>query len=497
MIHVHRAILSAAVIIGLGTTSGINAQPRNDLILGMSVEPSGLDPTAAAPVAIAQVVWQNLFEGLVTINKDGEIEAGLAESWSISEDGLTYTFDMRNDVFFQNNKAFNADTAKYTLDKIIKSDSINPQKALYKSIKSISAPDTDTLIVTLSTPSADLLYWLGFPAAVMVEPSSEATNATHPIGTGPFEFNHWKKGNQVTLSKYSHYWGKKAKLDKVTFRFISDPQAQAAALSSGGVDVIPQFQVPELTSQFQNNKHFETVIGTTSMEVVAGMNNTKKPFNDPRVRQALMMATDRQTIINATNEGFGTPIGSHFSPSDAGYEDLTNVWPYDPVKAKALLTEAGYPNGFTFTMKMPTLAYAERAAEIMQAYYSMIGVTMVLESSEFPAKWVQDVFKDTNYDMSIVGHAEPMDISIYARHPYYFNYQSTAFDNAMEAIANTTNEEDRLTGYRTSQKILAQDVPALFLYAYPKIGIWKKGLHGMWENLPVPSNDITDAFWSE
>lgn len=497
MRHVNRAILSVAVVIGLITTSSVNAQPRNDLILGMSVEPSGLDPTAAAPVAIAQVVWQNLFEGLVTINKDGEIEAGLAESWIISVDGLTYTFDMRNDVTFQNNKAFNAETAKYTLDKIIKTNSINPQKSLYKSIKSITAPDTDTLIITLTTPSADLLYWLGFPAAVMVEPSSEATNATVPIGTGPFVFNDWKKGNQVTLLKYDNYWGKKPKLDKVTFRFISDPQAQAAALSSGGVDAIPQFQAPELTGQFQNDNKFETIIGTTSMEVIAGMNNKKKPFNDPRVRQALMIATDRQAIINATNEGFGTPIGSHFSPSDAGYQDLTNIWPYDPVKAKALLAEAGYPNGFTFTMKMPTLAYAERAAEIMQAYYSMIGVTMVLESSEFPAKWVQDVFKDTNYDMSIIGHAEPMDISIYARHPYYFNYQSSDFDKSIAFIANATNEEDRLTGYRTSQQILAQDVPALFLYAYPKIGIWKKGLHGMWENLPVPSNDVTDAFWSE
>jgi len=497
MIHVNRSILSAAVIIGLITTSAVNAQPRNDLILGMSVEPSGLDPTAAAPVAIAQVVWQNLFEGLVTINKEGQIEAGLAESWSISKDGLTYTFDMRNDVTFQNNKAFNADTAKYTLDKILKSDSINPQKTLYKSIKNISAPDPDTLIISLSSPSADLLYWLGFPAAVMVEPSSEKTNATHPIGTGPFLFNNWKKGNQVTLSKYDNYWGKKPMLDKVTFRFISDPQAQAAALSSGGVDAIPQFQAPELTSQFQSNNNFETVIGTTSMEVIAAINNSRKPFNDARVRQALMMATDRQAIIDATNEGFGTPIGSHFSPSDAGYKDLTNVWPYDPVKAKALLEEAGYPNGFTFTMKMPTLAYAERAAEIMQAYYSMIGVTMKLESSEFPARWVQDVFKDTNYDMSIVGHAEPMDISIYARHPYYFNYQSADFDKSIAAVTNTTNEADRLMGYKKSQEIIAQDVPALFLYAYPKIGIWKKGLHGMWENLPVPSNDITDAFWSE
>jgi len=463
----------------------------------MSLEPSGLDPTVAAPVAIGQVVWKNLFEGLVSIDRNGNIEPQLAENWTISDDGLTYTFHMRDNVMFQNGIAFSAQTAKYTIERIVSDGSVNPQKTLYKSIEDVNAPDSDTLVLTLSKPSADLIYWLGFPAAVMIEPSSEGSNATHPIGTGPFQFLNWKKGNQVTLIKNPHYWGKAPKLDRVTFRFIVDPQAQAAALNSGGVDAIPEFNAPELVSQFKNNRAFNTVIGTTSMEVIAGMNNAQKPFNDIRVRQALMMATDRQVIIDAANEGFGTPIGSHFSPSDAGYEDLTKIWPYDPIRAKKLLTEAGYPNGFTFTMKMPTRTYAERAAEIMQAYFSMIGVTMNIESSEFPAKWVQDVFKDTNYDMTLIGHAEPLDIGIYARHPYYFNYQNSDFDASMAKISDATTEAERIAGYKHSQEILAQDVPALFLYASPKIGIWKTGLQGLWTNEPVPSNDVTTAFWSE
>jgi len=497
MKRIFHTLLTTTVALGMLTTMPVNAQSRSDLTLGMSVEPSGLDPTAAAPVAIGQVVWQNLFEGLVSITKDGKIQPQLAESWDISDDGLTYTFNMRDNVTFQNGNKFNAETAKYSIDRILKADSINPQKTLYQAIETTTTLDSDTLVLTLSTPSSDLLYWLGFPAAVMVEPSSEASNATNPIGTGPFKLLNWKKGNQLTLVKNNNYWSEQPKLDKVTFRFISDPQAQAAALNSGGIDAMPQFQAPELVNQFKQNSAFATVIGTTSMEVVAGMNNAKKPFNDVRVRQAMMMAIDRQAIINATNEGFGTPIGSHFSPSNASYEDLTGVLPYDPTKAKQLLSEAGYPNGFTFTMKMPTLTYAERAAEIMQAYYAMIGVTMVLESSEFPAKWVQDVFKDTNYDMTIVGHAEPLDISIYARHPYYFNYNNPDFDQTIIDISNAKSDAERLAGYKQSQEIIAKDVPALYLYAYPKIGIWKKGLHGLWENLPVPSNDVTDAFWSE
>ena len=492
-----RTILTTTAAIGLFTAGNALAESRTDLILGMSVEPSGLDPTSAAPVAIGQVVWQNLFEGLVTIDKNGEIKPELAEKWTISDDGLTYTFDLREGVTFQNGKAFNATTAKYTLDRMLSNDSVNPQKSLFKSIESVQAADAGTLILKLSKPSADLLYWLGFPAAVMVEPSSEATNATDPVGTGPFKFSEWKKGNQVSLVINPSYWGTAPKLNKVTFRFIADPQAQAAAPNSGGIDAIPEFTAPELATKFQQNAKFDTVIGTTGMEIVAGMNSAEKPFSDVRVRQALMMAIDRQAIIDATNAGFGTPIGSHFSPSDAGYQDLTSVFSYDPEKAKKLLAEAGYPNGFTFTMKTPNRTYAERAAEIMQAYFSMIGVTMKIETSEFPAKWVQDVFKDTNYDMTIIGHAEPLDIGIYARHPYYFNYQNASFDQAMVDIAYAKNEDERVAGYQNAQNILAKDVPALFLYAFPKIGIWKKGLNGMWDNEPVPSNDLTDAFWSE
>ncbi len=494
MTRYFRSIFTVAAI-GLAVAGNAYAAPRSDLILGISIEPSGLDPTAAAPVAIGQVVWQNVFEGLVTIDREGKIQPELAKSWTISKDGLTYTFNLRDDVVFQNGKPFTSASAKYTISRILADNSVNPQKTLYKPITNIATPDDHTLVLTLSRPSADLLYYLGYPAAVMVEPSSEPANATHPVGTGPFEFKQWKKGNQVTLVKNPHYWGTPAKLNKVTFRFIGDAQAQAAALNSGGIDAMPEFNAPELVKQFKKNKAFDTVIGTTSMEIVAGMNNARKPFSDVRVRRALMMAIDRQALIDASNEGLGTPIGSHFSPSDAGYEDLTKVLPYAPQKAKKLLAQAGYPNGFTFTMKVPTRTYAQRAAEIMQAYFAMVGVTMKIESSEFPAKWVSDVFKDTNYDMTIIGHAEPLDIGIYARDPYYFNYHSATFKKAMSAIADATDEKARLAGYRHAQEVLAHEVPALFLYAFPKVGIWKKGLHGLWANEPLPSNDLTDVYW--
>lgn len=495
MTHTFRSLFTSSAFIGLLIGLDASAASRTDLVLGMGVEPPGLDPTVAAPVAIGQVVWQNVFEGLVTIDKDGRIQPELAKSWDVSENGLSYTFHLQDNVSFQNGQPFNSTSAKFTVEKMLADDSVNPQKNLYRVIQSVTAPDTYTLVLTLKEPSSDLLYYLGYPTAVMVEPESASTNATHPVGTGPFKLEQWKKGNQLTLIGNDHYWGTPAKLNRVTFRFISNPQAQAAALNSGGVDAMAEFDAPELVKQFQNNASFDTVIGTTSMEIVAGMNNARKPFNDLRVRQALMMAIDRNALISAANEGLGTPIGSHFSPSDAGYEDLTNVLPYSPEKSKQLLAEAGYPNGFTFTMKVPTRTYAQRAAEIMQAYFAMVGVTMNIESSEFPAKWVSDVFKDTNYDMTIIGHAEPLDINIYNRTPYYLNYHNATFANTMTSIANAIDEKSRLAGYQQAENILAKEVPALFLYAYPKIGIWKKELHGFWTNEPIPSNDLTDVYW--
>jgi peptide/nickel transport system substrate-binding protein len=299
-------------------------------------------------------------------------------------------------VKFHDGQAFDSASAKFALDRARGKDSVNPQKRFFASIASIDTPDPETLVLHLSAPTGSLLYWLGWPASVMVAPNSTADDKTKPVGTGPFKFVSWAKGDKVELEKNADYWNKAAsvKLDKVTFRFIADPQAQAAALKSGDVDAIPEFAAPELMTSFDGDARLITKIGNTELKVVAGMNNAVKPFDDKRVRQALMMAIDRKTVIDGAWSGLGTPIGSHYTPNDPGYVDLTGKLPYDPEKAKALLAEAGYPNGFTFTIKSPQMAYAPRSAQVMQAMLAEIGVTMNIEPTEFPAKWVQDVMKD-------------------------------------------------------------------------------------------------------
>jgi peptide/nickel transport system substrate-binding protein len=215
------------------------------------------------------------------------------------------------------------------------------------------------------------------------------------------------------------------------------------------------------------------------------------------VRQALMMAIDRKTVIDGAWSGLGTEIGSHYTPNDPGYQDMTGVLPYNVEKAKALLAEAGYPNGFTFTIKSPQMAYAPRSAQVMQAMFAEIGVTMNIEPTEFPAKWVKDVMTSRDYDMTIVAHAEPMDIDIYSRDPYYFNYKNPAFNDLMKKVQETPNPAEQAQFYGEAQKILAEDVPALYLFVMPKLGVWDKKLKGLWENEPIPSNVLSNVSWEE
>ncbi|MCJ8521574.1 peptide/nickel transport system substrate-binding protein [Pseudorhizobium tarimense] len=493
------AVFGSVLFATLSAAPAVEATPKTSVTLGMSIEPAGLDPTIAAPVAIGQVTWQNIFEGLTTIDRNGAVQPQLAESWEISEDGRTYTFKLRPGVTFHDGEVFDSSVAKFAIDRARGEDSVNPQKRYFQTIESVETPDPQTLVLKLREPTGSLLYWLAWPSSSMVGTKSADNNKTTPVGTGPFTFVNWSKGEKVELARNTNYWnkGEAAKLETAVFRFISEPQAQAAALKAGDIDGFPEFAAPELMESFEGDDRHVTVIGDTEMKVVAGMNNARKPFDDARVREALMMALDRNMIVEGAWSGYGTPIGSHYTSNDPGYVDLTGVYPYNPEKAKALLEEAGYGNGFTFIIKAPQMAYAQRTAQIMQAMFAQIGVTMNIETTEFPAKWVSDVFKASDYDMTIVAHAEPMDIDIYARDPYYFNYKNPSFNEVLGKVQQTTDPDEQAALYAEAQKILAQDVPALYLFVMPKLGVWDKKLRGLWENEPIPSNVLREVYWEE
>ncbi|MEF2072235.1 ABC transporter substrate-binding protein [Consotaella aegiceratis] len=472
---------------------------KDSVVIGMGIEPTGLDPTIAAPAAIGQVTWQNIFEGLTRIDRDGKVQPQLASGWTISDDGKTYTFQLRSGVTFHNGQPFDASTAKFTLDRARGDRSTNPQKQFFSVIDRVEAADPRTLVVHLTEPAGNLLYWLGWPASVMVEPQSADTNKTDPIGTGPFKFADWRQGDRLEIVRNDDYWNGEdmPALASASFRFISDPQAQAAAIRSGDVDAFPEFGAPELFGSFEGDPKLKAVAGDTELKVVAGMNLRKAPFDNPKVRQALMMAVDRATVIEGAWSGYGQPIGSHFTPNDPGYVDATGVYPYDPDKARALLQEAGYGDGLTLSIKTPQMSYATRSSEILQALFAEIGVTLDIVPTEFPATWIDQVFTGHDFDMTIVAHAEPLDIGIYARKDYYFGYDNPKFDETIAAAEQATDEEKRFELYGEAQMMLARDVPALYLFVMPKLGVWNIHLSGLWDNEPIPSNDLTDVRWEE
>lgn len=490
------AVAAWAAVMVAGAS--VPACAKNSLVVGMAVEPPGLDPTVAAPAIIRELTWGNLFEGLVTLDRDGHLQPLLAKSWTLSADGLTYTFKLQPGVTFHNGTPFDASVVKFSLDRARSPQSTNAQKQFFEPVDSIETPDPLTAVIRLKHPAGLFLYWLAWGDAVMVEPKSAATNRTQPVGTGPFVFKDWQRGDHVDLVRNPRYWRAGVpRLSQVTFRFIGDPQAESAALRAGDVDAFPDIAAPELFAGFQKDDRFSTAVGVTPRKLVAGLNNADPILADVRVRQALMSAIDRRAVVEAVYAGYGTPIGSHFAPSDEGYIDTTGVLPFDQTKARTLLAAAGHAAGVTLTMKVPQMAETTRTAEVLQAMLGEIGVTLKLQPSEFPAQWIDDVFLKKDFQVTAIDHAEPMDIAIYARPDYYFDYHNPAFDRIIGDAERTADSADRDRLYGEAQKILASDVPALYLFDLPRLGVWRKTLEGLWPNEPLPQLVVTEAHWTQ
>ena len=472
------------------------AMAKSDITLAMQLEPPHLDPTSAAAGAIDSVLYSNVFEGLTRFASDGSIIPGLAQSWVISDDGLTYTFKLAEGVTFHDGTTMDAEDVKFSLDRARAEDSANAQKALFASIADVEAVDASTVKITLSAPNGSLLFNLAWGDAVIVAPESIENIKQAPVGTGAFKFANWVQGDNITLEKNADYWGTPAKLDKVTFKFISDPTAAFAAVMAEDVDVFAGYPAPENVPQFEADPRFQVIVGNTEGETILSTNNKMPPFDNVKVREAMAHAIDRQAIIDGAMFGLGTPIGTHFAPHNPDYVDLTADSAYDPEKAKALLAEAGFAEGFTTTLKLPPPSYARRGGEIIAAQLREVGIQTEITNLEW-AQWLEEVFKGKDFGLTIVSHTEPMDIGIYARPDYYFQYDDADFqamNTALEAEADPAKRSALLD--QMQRKISGDYVNGyLFQLAIPTIA--KAGVQGLWENAPTQANDMTAVSWAE
>ena len=484
---------AAAMTLVLGAGPAIAA--RTDAIIGMQLEPPNLDPTGGAAAAIDEVVYANVFEGLTRFGSDGAVLPALAESWTISEDGMTYTFTLRTGVKFHDGSDFDSADVKFSLDRARAADSTNAQKGLFADIADVATPDAATVVVTLSKPNGSFLFNMAWGDAVIVAPETAADNASKPVGTGPFVFSDWVKGDKVELSRNAGYWGAPVKLEKVTFKFISDPTAAFAAMMAGDVDAFPVFPAPENLTQFAADPRFSVIVGSTEGETILAMNNKQAPLDNVKVREAISHAIDRQAIIDGAMFGYGTPIGTHFAPHNPAYVDLTAQSAHDPEKAKALLAEAGVSD-LKLSLKLPPPSYARRGGEIIAAQLREVGIETEITNVEW-SQWLEDVFKAKNFDLTIVSHTEPMDIGIYGRDDYYFQYGDAAFKAIMADLEKTADPEERTELLQAAQKKIADDYVNAYLFQLAKTGVANARLKGLWENSPTQAIDMTGVYWDE
>lgn len=483
------------VTMGLAVLASTAMAAKDRLVMGVVLEPPHLDPTAGAAAAIDEIVYANVFEGLTQIDENGAVQPALANSWTISDDKLTYTFQLHKGVKFHDGTEMNADDVLFSFQRAMANGSVNAQKGLFKPIADVKATDSHTVVITLSKPTGSFLFNLGWGDAIIVGQESADTNKSKPIGTGPFIFGKWDKGNRVVLNRNDVYWGDPIKLKQATFKFIPDPAAAMTAMMAGDVDAFANFPAPESLAQFEADPRFTVVIGNTEGETILSTNNSKAPFDNVKVRQAIAHTLDRQAIIDGAMFGYGTPIGSHFAPHHPAYVDLTGRYEHSLKKAIILLAEAGYPKGFKGVLKLPPPSYARRGGEIIAAQLKKVGIELEIVPVEW-AQWLDQVFKKTDYDLTIVSHTEPMDIGIYARDTYYFNYTDTNFQALMNELDNTVDVPERYAILAEAQKLISEQAVNGFLFQLAKHGVWKKEVKGLWENSPVQANNLTKVYWT-
>lgn len=484
------------LVLALLLAGAAQAAPRTDIVVGMQLEPPILDPTANAAAAIDEVVYANVFEGLTRVGPDGSILPGLAETWTVAPDGLSWEFTLRQGVTFHDGTPFTAEDVVFSFDRAMAEGSINAQKQLFDGIDEVTALDAHSVEITLTAPKGSLLDALAWGDAVIVSPMTAENNKTNPVGTGPFRFSSWTQGDRIVLERNPSYWGPAPALEKATFRFISDPTAAYAAMMAGDIDAFPNFPAPENLQQFATDPRFQVLIGSTEGETILAMNNATPPFDDVRVREAVSAAIDRQALIDGAMFGYGLPIGSHFAPHHPAYVDLTGFSPYDPEKARALLAAAGHADDLKPRLILPPPSYARRGGEIVAAQLRAVGIEPQIINVEW-AQWLDQVFARHDFDLTIVSHTEPMDIGIYARPDYYFGTDDPVMRALIKGIDTTTDPGEQGELLRAAQERIASRYVNAFLFQMAKTGVADARIRGLWVNSPTQATDLTGVSWTE
>ncbi|MEX2502273.1 MAG: ABC transporter substrate-binding protein [Trueperaceae bacterium] len=491
-----------AGLAALALLAGASAQDAPEPVHGgevtvaITADPPGWDPTASTSQEIPRVVYHNVFEGLVRFDASGAIVPALAESWELSDDGLALTFQVREGVSFHDGSPLTLDDVVAKFERATDPDSGHTNPQYYDAIENVvTDEDAHTVTFELSRPSQGLLYNLARPDGIVYPAGTAETQRSRPVGTGPFRFASYLEGNEVRLERFEDYYLDGVPyLDAVTFRIIGDPNTRFAALQAGDIDLIGTALPPEQFLQLANDPNLKGTEGTATTEITLALNNAREPLSDPLVRQAITHAIDKNAIVDGAMFGLGTPIGTHMSPAEPYYVDLTGTYPYDPERARELLAEAGYEDGFTVSFELPEPYNIERrSGQVIAQQLAEVGITVELSVVEW-GTWIQRIFLGGDYDMTIIGHSEPRDINVYANPEYYYHYDNPEIGQLLAQAEAATTEDASFEAYQEIARTIAEDAVNVWVFSPPYLVAARSDVHGFWTDQPTPSIDVTGVY---
>ena len=502
-------MMSCVIVLAVGcssNTTGDQTAPsdgNNSKITGgivrttMPSEPDHLDPYLSA-AADTEAVMNNVFEGLMRFDEEGQLLPQLATDYAISDDGLTYTFDIRSGVTFHNGDPMTLEDVIYSYEKLA---GLNGQEALsskFEHLVSIDQVDEDTVSFTLSKPTASFLSTLIEP----VVPSDYEMQASKPIGTGPFAFNSYIPGQKIVLDRNETYYdeGRMPSIDQIEFNIMTDENSILMALKSGALDIaqVLSMSVPAVEKDFTISSYPQNMVQ------IFALNLDVKPFDDIRVRKAMNYAVDKDLIINGVVGGYGSKLYTNASPvMGHWYNDLSSndPYPYNPDEARRLLAEAGYPNGFETTIKVPSNYQTHiDTAQVLADMLSQVGITLNIELIEW-GQWLETIYNGGNYETTIIGLAGKLDPhetfvryeSTYPKNFYHF--RNDQYDALIANALTETDEAKRVTLYKEAQQFLADEAVAVYIMDPHFIVASKPNLKG-YTPYPAPYFDATKLYYT-
>lgn len=475
-----------------GKEKGETKTAERPLTVAMSTEIDSLDPFNAT-AGDTKTVMDQIFDGLLDVDEDGNLVGDLAESYEISDDGLTYTFKLKEGVKFHDGSDFSADDVYYTYDKLSGLSSGEPMSSKFSVIKEMEVVSPTEIKMTLDAVNNSFIYLQTQP---IIKKDYE-DNQTKPIGTGPYKFVSYTPGEGMVMERFDDYHRADhvAKIKQVNVVRVADNQALVMAINNKEVDLASKLTADELE---QVKESTDSYSHPQNLVQLLGLNNKVKPFDDIRVRQAIAYAIDKDELIEAVAGGKATKIYSSFSPALKDYyNELEEMYPTNVEKAKELLAEAGFPDGISFKMTVPSdYKFHMDTAELVQAQLKKAGINATIDPIEF-STWLDRVYKERDYETTIcgfIGYTDPirvLDRYVSTSDKDYLNYVSEGYDKAISAAMETLDRDELIKNVKDAQEIITKDCAAVFLQDPNDNIVLNNGYTGL-KTYPVQKLNLED-----